>query len=126
MTTTPHKHPATAEKRASTRHDAYARTMRQARAHLSMPRRGLSRFVHARPVELISDIIGGSLLRPTAIVVGSTTALLITSIMYVIAKRYGYELAGSEFLVAFGFGWLAGIIIDYTRLLIRSVTKKRR
>lgn len=111
---------------APQKRDAFKQTLSQARSHLSTPHKAFSHVVHARAIEVLSDTLGGSLFRPTAITIGSLSALLFTSTLYFTAKHYGYELAGSEFLVAFGFGWLVGIIIDYTLLLTRSVTKKRR
>lgn len=105
--------------------DAFEHTMAQARSHMPGITRIFSKFIHVRVVEFVSDIIGNTLLRPTAIIIGSLCALFFSSTLYFIAKRYGYELAGSEFFVAFGFGWLTGSILDYISLLFRSITKKR-
>lgn len=106
--------------------DAFDRTMTQVHSHLSVTSRLLSTFIHVRAIEFLSDILAGSLFRPTAIVCGSSAALIFSSGMYAVAKHYGYELAGSEFLVAFCFGWVVGIIVDYVALLLRSITKKHR
>lgn len=116
------------EKRARTskqKTDAFEHTMAQARSHMPGITRIFSKFIHLRLVEFVSDIIGNTLLRPTAIIMGSLCALFFSGTLYLIAKRYGYELAGSEFFVAFGFGWFAGSILDYIGLLFRSITKKR-
>lgn len=110
---------------ASQKRDAFQLTLSQARSHLSAPHKTLSYVIHARVIEVLSDTLGGSLFRPTAITIGSLSALLFTGVLYFTAKHYGYELAGSEFVLAFCFGWLIGIVIDYTLLLTRSVTKKR-
>lgn len=108
-----------------TSHTAFHDTMAQARTHMSPVQRGFSLFIHWRPIEVASDIIGATLARPTAITVGSSCALLFTGVMYITAKRYGYDLSGSEAIWAFVFGWTTGVIIDYITLLIRSVTRKR-
>lgn len=106
--------------------EAFKHTMMQARSHMSVSQRIFSKVIHIRSIELISDALGRSLFRPTVIITGSLCALIFSSVMYLVAKHYGYELAGSEFLVAFVFGWLVGIILDYISLLLRSITKKRR
>ena len=111
---------------APKKRDAFRLTLSQARSHLSAPHKAFSYVIHTRAIEVLSDTLGGSLFRPTAITIGSLSALFFTGTLYFTAKHYGYELAGSEFVIAFGFGWLVGIIIDYTLLLTRSITKKRR
>lgn len=99
--------------------------MAQARSHMNPLQRGFSAFIHWRPIEVLSDVIGATLARPTALTVGSFCAVVFTLVMYIIAKRYGYNLSGSEAIIAFLFGWTIGIIIDYVALLVRSVTRKR-
>ena len=106
-----------------TRHDqdrAFADTLNQAQSHMHLVSRLWSRCIHYKPLDILSSVIGSTLARPNAILYGSLVALVTTVAVYGVAKYYGYQLSGSEPLIALGFGWLIGTIIDYTALLIRG------
>lgn len=76
-------------------------------------RRLNSRILHLRPVEIINEFLSNVLLRPTALLVGAVLSLTFTSLMYILAKYYGFKLAGSEWLVSLTVGWFAGLIFDW-------------
>ncbi len=99
---------------------AYSNTLKQARTHMHPLGGNFSRFIHLRGIELLSDSIGSTLMRPRAILYGSIASLLSTFVLYFSAKYFGYPLSGSESIAAFIAGWLIGIITDYTRMLIRG------
>ncbi|MBH2007880.1 hypothetical protein I8H83_04700 [Candidatus Saccharibacteria bacterium] len=110
----------------SERMQAFHDTMRQAQGHMNPPQKLFSRTLHSRPVRIISDVIGSTLARPTALLSGVLISIIATTIMYIPAKYYGYTLSGSEPLVAFGAGWIVGIIIEYTQMLVRGGRLKNR
>lgn len=97
---------------------AYKATMRRIRQEMSSPARAFSTFIHNASVEKASDTIGKSLARPNAILSGSTCALILVSLVYIIAKIFGYPLSGFETIGAFVLGWLLGLIYDYARTMI--------
>lgn len=97
---------------------AFEKSLRQARTHMNVFERTFSRFMHVKLVEKVSDFIGGTLARPNAILFGSLFALLLTVATYSTAKFFGYSLSGSESIASFGIGWIIGITIDYTHVLI--------
>lgn len=99
---------------------AYRETLRQAQSHMSPPRRTFSKVIHIPVVEKTSDAVGSTLARPNAILMGGLTSLLVVGGVYLIAKYYGYSLSGSETIIAFGLGWVLGLIIDYAQLLLRG------
>lgn len=115
--------PATA---TAERTQAFRSTMRQARTHLNPFQRVFSHFIHVKPIAVTSDIIGGTLARPTALLCGALTAVAATLVLYGTAKYFGYHLSGSESLVAFGIGWVIGIIIEYTQVLLRGGRLKNK
>ncbi len=88
--------------------------------HLSPKEQAFSHFIHKKSVEKISDTAGSTLFRPNALLAGSITAFLLVSIIYLVAKHYGYQLSGFETIGAFALGWVIGIIYDYVRLLAGS------
>lgn len=97
---------------------AYKETMTHIRQEMSSPARAFSKFIHNGTVEKASDAIGKSLARPNAILSGSTSALVLVSLVYVTAKIFGYPLSGFETIGAFVFGWILGVIYDYARTMI--------
>lgn len=97
---------------------AYKETMTHIRQEMSSPTRAFSKFIHNGGVEKASDAIGKSVARPNAILSGSTSALVLVSLVYITAKIFGYPLSGFETIGAFVFGWIIGIIYDYARTMI--------
>lgn len=101
------------EKRA-----AYKATMSRIRSEMSSPARAFSKFIHNRSVERASGILGNTVARPNSVLSGSTCALILTTLLYVIAKIFGYPLSGFETIGAFVLGWIVGIVYDYVRLMV--------
>lgn len=104
----------------------FSETMHQARSHMSQPNRLLSRIIHFRPIEVLATGIAETIARPSAILYGGTGVLIVTALSYSVAKYYGYPLAGSEALLGFFAGWLIGLLVDYTSLLIRGGRRRNR
>jgi flagellar biosynthesis/type III secretory pathway protein FliH len=96
---------------------AYAQTMRLIRTELPGPSRVFSKVIHAPVVERSSEVIGGTLARPNAILAGSATALILVICVYILARTFGYHLSGFETIGAFLLGWVLGLIYDYVRVM---------
>ncbi len=96
---------------------SYTTTLRQAQSHMHPVGRLFSRIIHLRIIELISDGLATTLFRPIPLLTGSLAAIIIPAGIWVLAKYYGYSLAGSETVICFILGWLVGYIIDYAKLL---------
>lgn len=94
----------------------YKKTLKEIRSQMSAPSRAFSKVIHNPAVEKTSDVIGSTIARPNAIVAGSTTALVLVSAVYIIAKTYGYPMSGFETIGAFIIGWMIGLIYDYVRV----------
>lgn len=101
----------------------YKKTMTAIRSEMSAPSRAFSKVIHNPVIEKTSEVIGSTVARPNAILAGSVTAFLSVSLIYIVAKQYGYVLSGFESIGAFIIGWLIGISFDYIRLLIRGSMK---
>jgi len=100
-----------------TREAAYNEIMKLVRTELNGPSRLFSKVIHAPFVERSSEVIGGTLARPNAIMAGSTTALILVLAVYILARTFGYRLSGFETIGAFLFGWAVGLIYDYVRVM---------
>lgn len=96
---------------------AYEQTMRLIRTEMTGPSRLFSKVIHAPIVERSSEVIGGTLARPNAIMAGSSTALVLVLAVYILARTFGYRLSGFETIGAFMLGWLVGLIYDYVRVM---------
>lgn len=96
---------------------AYKQTMQQIRAEMSAPARTFSKVIHNPFIERSSEVIGGTLARPNAILAGSTTALVLVILTYIIARTFGYQLSGFETIGSFLLGWVLGLIYDYVRVM---------
>ncbi len=104
------------------RKESYDHTMKSIRTELSAPERVFSKFIHAPAIERASDAIGKTVARPDAILSGSVFACVFVLGVYTLAKFYGFELRGSETIIAFIVGWVIGIVFD----MIRGVIKRKR
>lgn len=99
------------------RKDSYRSTMTQIRSEMSAPARTFSKVIHSPTVEKVSDVVGGSVARPNAVLAGSVAATFLTLFVFLIAKHYGYRLSGFETIGTFAVGWAAGLLYDYARLM---------
>lgn len=107
----------------SERNASFNATMDEVRSHMSAPSRAFSKVIHNPTVEKISDVVGGTVARPNAILSGSVFAFLFTLVIYLIARYYGYALSGGETIASFAAGWILGLVFDYFRALIFGKSK---
>jgi len=56
--------------------------------------------------------------RPMSVIAGSLSAFLLTALLYCLAKFYGWQLSGFEWIATFIAGWAVGIVIDWARVVI--------
>ena len=80
--------------------------------------RTFSKVIHNPVVEKTSEVAGATVARPAALLMGSLSALVLTAIVYIISKTYGYTLSGSEWIFTFIVGWAIGLIIDWVRVAL--------
>lgn len=92
--------------------------MKDTRDHMPIVNRAFSKVIHTKVVEKSSEAIGATIARPNALLAGSFTALVLTAGLYFWAKNVGYPLSGFETIGAFIIGWIIGITIDFTRIMI--------
>jgi hypothetical protein len=96
---------------------SYKQTMQQVQQDMNNTSRTFSKIIHSKTIEKTSEVVGGTIARPNAILFGSFFAFIFTLIAYIIAKNFGYSLSGFETIAAFIFGWLIGILYDYFKVL---------
>ncbi len=100
------------------RQASYDKTMTEVQSQMSGTSRAFSKVIHNPVIEQVSDVVGGTVARPNAILSGAVFAFLFTLVIYLIARFNGYPLSGTETIASFIAGWLLGLVLDYFRLLI--------
>ena len=80
----------------------------------------ISKVIHLRSIERISDTVGSTIARPNAMLSGSIAAFAVITVLYFTARHYGYQLSGFETIAAFCIGWLLGILYDYLVTVLKS------
>ena len=101
---------------------SYKKTMSEMQSHLSIPSRIFSKIIHAPVIETLSNFIGSTIFRPQLIIAGAIGAIS-SIIVYLIAKKYGYLMAGSETILLFAIGWIIGVLLEYIRAGFFSKSK---
>lgn len=100
------------------RQASYKHRMKQVQADLNPAERAFSKVIHNPVVEKTSEVVGGTIARPNAILSGAVVAFFLVLGVYVVAKYYGYPLSGFESIGAFIVGWIIGILYDFFRAMI--------
>lgn len=95
-------------------------TMAETTRTMPASQRLLSSILHNRLLSSLSDILGGTIARPNALLCGAVVSFIVTISTYLLAKNLGYSLSGFEPIGAFLVGWTLGVLYD----LIRSLTTK--
>lgn len=98
---------------------SFASQMANVRDHLGPTGKLFSRFVHSKPVEILSDFVGSTIARPNALLTGSIVAFISVTVVYFTANHYGFTLSGFETIGAFIIGWVLGLIYDYASVAFR-------
>lgn len=101
------------------------RTLSRVRRRLSKPERTLSKVVHQKTVEAVSDVTGKTIARPSGILVGSICAFIGSLIAYLVARRVGGELSPSIGIIFFAGGFVVGIVGETLVYVFRKYRLKK-
>lgn len=104
----------------SQKEQSYKKTMSDIRQNLSPTSRAYSKLIHNKVIEKPSEAIGQTIARPNAILSGAIFAFIITTVVLVIARYYGYPLSGFESIGSFLLGWIIGVVIDFLKTMIQG------
>ncbi|MEO6109391.1 MAG: hypothetical protein ABIP50_00030 [Candidatus Saccharimonadales bacterium] len=97
---------------------SFKRHMKNVQAEMPPVQRAFSKFIHAKAIERTSEVVGGTIARPNAILSGAIVAFVLVLAVYLIAKHLGYVLSGFETIAAFAVGWIIGLLYDFFRVMI--------
>lgn len=110
--------PAPTRKKKVSRDASFKAQMKEVDKQLPPVSRAFSHVIHNKAIEKVSEGIGSTVARPNAILSAAVFGFVLTSLVYLIARHYGYPLSGFETIGAMIIGWLIGIIYDFVRIMI--------
>lgn len=86
--------------------------------------RSFSKVIHQPVIEKASDISGKTIFRPSLMLGTTLGALIGGSAFYLLAKRYGFPISGSEFLLFGLIGAFFGLAGEGLRYLFKKISHK--
>lgn len=99
---------------------AYGQTLKSLQSHFKPAQRAFSKLIHAPVVDRASEVIAKTVMRPSVTLGASLTALIVGAFFYISAKRYGFALSGSEFIISLLVGSVIGITIELLSHFIKG------
>lgn len=101
--------------------DSYKSLLARARQNLPAVSRQLSKIIHQKNIEAISNVGARTVARPSGLLGGGIGALLGSITLLYASKHYGFSYNYAFFLVAFLVGFAAGLTIE---ALLRVVKRR--
>ncbi len=102
------------------KNESYKRTIKRVQTELPIHERTFSKIIHNKVIESTSNVVASTVARPNSILYGAFFAFIFTLATYFVAKTIGYQLSGSETIIAFSLGWIIGLLVDYLKALFNS------
>lgn len=102
---------------------SYKQTLTRIRQRLNGPEKAFSKFSHNKTVDRVSEGLAKTAARPSGILGGGIAALVGSTVVLYMAKKYGFEYNFSLFFLLLAGGFIVGILIE---LLAKLVAKARR
>lgn len=93
--------------------ERYNFTLDHLRKHLSPTNQIFSKLIHKPVVETVSEIGSKTIARPSGILGGGLLALSGGLFIFVIAKKIGFSMPASLFILLFLIGFLIGVLIEF-------------
>ncbi len=94
------------------RRQIFNKEMKKVQKQLPPASRALSKVVHNRVVENVSEVLEETVLRPSVLIGGAIVGLLGGGLFYVFARMQGFPLSGSEFVISMLAGALIGVVLE--------------
>lgn len=99
--------------------DAYNRTLKRIRTHLSGPDRLMSKVVHQPLVEKVSNVTARTAARPSAFLGGSLLALISSAALVYLSRHYGFTYNYAVIFIAFAAGFIVALAIEFLFKLVK-------
>lgn len=102
--------------------DAYKRMLKRVRAGLNVRDRTLSRVVHQKTVESVSNAAAKTVARPTALLGGGIGAFVGSAVLLYVSRQNGFTYNYTVIFVLFVGGFFAGALAE---LIIKLFLHRR-
>jgi hypothetical protein len=102
--------------------DAYKRALKRVRSGLNVPERTLSRLVHQKTVESVSNAAAKTVARPGPLLGGGIGAFVGSAVLLYVSRHSGFTYNYAVIFILFVGGFFAGALAE---LIIRLFVRKR-
>jgi hypothetical protein len=99
----------------------YSRTLKRVQQHLSSPERTMSKLMHNKAIEKVSDGVGKTAARPSGILGGGIVAFVGSLLLLYMTKKYGFEYNPTMFLIFLGCGFFLGVLLEFAIFAAKKV-----
>ncbi|HUC86752.1 MAG TPA: hypothetical protein VMR75_00285, partial [Candidatus Saccharimonadales bacterium] len=99
----------------------YRQTMVSLRHRMKPAARTFSKIIHTPSIEAASEVVGKTILRPSATLGATTTAVLFTGFLYIYARHYGFVLRGSGIWITLLLGAVVGLAVEVLYRMMRRL-----
>lgn len=108
---TPHQKPSYHHNGPYHEHSG-SQAIKRVQKHLKPAERRFSKVIHNPKVEIVSDITGGSIARPSGLLYGGIFSLLSSLALYLLSRHYGYEYSYFVGILFFVGGYIFGLLVE--------------
>lgn len=108
---------------AELKSQTYANTLKHVQKRLSKSERTMSKVMHSKTVEKVSDGVAKTAARPSGILGGGIVSFIGSFVVLYMAKKYGFEYNFVIFFLLLAGGFGLGVLIE---LSIYAIRKARR
>lgn len=99
---------------------SFDKTMEKIQSQLPPVERAFSKVIHQKSVEKISNASGRTIARPSGILGGGVSTFLGSAVVLYLAKYYGFSYNYTIFIMLFGIGFVAGLLIEVLFKIVKN------
>lgn len=103
---------------------AYKKEIKKVQSQLPRGSRAFSKVVHNPVIETISDATAKTIFRPSALIGGSITGLVLGLIIYLVARYYGYPISTMTLVLLLIVGAVLGVIVELIVGMFKKPSKQ--
>lgn len=103
---------------------AYKKEIKKVQSQLPRGSRAFSKVVHNPVIETISDATAKTIFRPSALIGGSVTGLVLGLIIYLVARYYGYPISTMTLVLLLIVGAILGVIVELVAGMFKKPSKQ--
>lgn len=92
--------------------EGYERSLKKIQSRLSAPERAASKIIHKPAVDTASNVLAGTVAKPSGILGAGIVSLVGSSILLYMAKYYGFTYNFFAFFVLLVAGYFLGVLLE--------------